>query len=228
MSALFKDEVEAVWEINELNRQEQERAKHTPDYLKLQQYETQYLFIVDNMKKSQPKHWFIKDVSEKKCEAFTVDPFLCYDYNLGTETYPIPLAYGGEPLSQVPTFSPMYNEPAIVSGELFLISNWSIFESLDKLRGNGVKFQRSRVDIQIPYRKTKWLKDVSKCPAELIPVSPSRATSGWYTHHMKAWMYVGIKEHWAPLIDGGYLFTPTKRVKPRSEWVDQYYLFNNR
>lgn len=227
MSALSKDEVEMMWEINYLTRKELEIAKTTPDYLKLAQYSEQYVFVCDNLKKTQSKHWFIKDVAELKAVAYTADQFQCYDYNLGTETYPIPLEYEGKG-TPLPSNSPMYAPPAIVSGELFLISDYKVIYSLDKLRGNGLKFQRKRVDIQIPYRRTKWLKDVTKAPPELIPTTAARATTGWYTHHMKAWMYVGIKEHWEPLLDGGYYFSPTKLAKPNTEWVDSYYLFNNR
>lgn len=224
---MVKLDKEALWEIDYLNKIEEKKAETTPDHLKLAQYSEQYLFVVDNLKKNQPKHWFMKDMVEKKCEAYTVDNYVCHNYNLGAETYVIPILHEGEK-SPLGKDSFMHAPPAIISGELFLVNDYKLFEQLDRLRDNTVKFERKRVDIQIPYRRTKWLKDVSKTPPELIPVSPTRATTGWYTHHMKAFMYVAKREYWDPLLDGGYLFSPTKLVKPNSEWVDEYYLFNNR
>lgn len=223
----LKDEVEAMWEINYLNRLENERAKWTPDHLTLAQYASQYLFVVDNLKKTQHKHWFIKDVAEKKAEAYTVDQFTSHNYNLGHETYSIPLEYSGEKQILQPN-SKMYAPPSIISGELFLVSDHKVIESLDKLKMNGVKFIRKRVEIQIPYRKTKWVKDINKIPPELIPIDPGRATTGWFTHKMKAWMYVGVKDHWESLFDNGFYFSPTPLAKPNSGWTEHYYLFNNK
>lgn len=223
----FADKNEALWEIDELTRREKEKEKWTPDHLKLAQYSHQYMFVVDSLKKAQLQHWLIKEAATMKATAFTSDLYVSYDYGLGNQAYNIPIPHEEEKKPK-PYLSYMNAPPSIIAGELFLISDYTVFEKVDRLKANGVKFIRKRVDIQIPYRREKWIKDVSKIPSELIPITPGRATTGWYTHNMKAWMYVGVKDYWEPLIDGGYLFKPTPLIKPNSEWVEHYYLFNNR
>ncbi len=225
-------QAEQSWEIEAINSTEKERAKWTPDHLKLAQYETQFIFLYDNLRRAQNSHWFISDKAKLECTAFTVDKFLSWDYTLlGPQAYPIPLEYDGRESiygqNRLFNLSHLHVEPSIIAGELYSVNDSTLIEAIDKLRGNGVKFQRKRVELQIPYRRTKWLKDVSKAAPEFIPVSPTRATTGWFTHKQKAWMWVGVKEFWEPQFDGGYSFSPSKLVKPNSEWVEHYYLFNN-
>ena len=52
-------QAEQSWEIEHINKLEEEKAKFTPDHLKLAQYSTQYMFICDNLKRAQNTNWFI-------------------------------------------------------------------------------------------------------------------------------------------------------------------------
>lgn len=192
----------------------QEAAQHwpyTPDYTVLEQYEQQLLFVYDDMmlhrsKQPQSSAWF------RFGSAFTRTEYTCFTKKAGTETFPIPLPPA------------KFRNKARIKGELWLVRPKE-FLWLDKQKENTVSFIRKRVHITIPYRKTVWTKGHYNDHGVWVAgmeVSAEKITK------KVVWMYIGIPDHWEPLLDGGFRFGEVSRYVPNNPNKSEYYYFSTR
>jgi hypothetical protein len=200
------------WLLEKINEDVKARETHTPDHNKLSSYHTQFLFLPCEYKQGLPCHDLIAHDVERVRTAYTVDPYVMYEYDRGVGSYPIVLPYSKE----------NGTKPAFIAGDLFKVSSPDLFYSLDSIRENGIKFNRKRVQLQLRSRKIRYVRDIHKYP-EFTPLSNSTVITGWFTEYIKAWMYLGVPEYWNDLIDGGYMFRPVKRYVPNDGWCESYY-----
>jgi hypothetical protein len=96
---------------------------------------------------------------------------------------------------------------AKIKGELWLVKP-SVFIELDKYMMNTVRFQRTRISLEIP------LKEITTKGVRRIITE------------QEAFMYIGITDVWEPLLDGGYLFKPMP-IFNNTSLSRKYYSYTN-
>lgn len=185
------------------------RKPHTPDWWRLEQFETQLVFIPDEVKTNGKYHDFIED------EGLMINPS-CYTHemmtfwlkDLGESSYPIPLPGDFRPEG----FVRWPIEAAPIQGELWLLNPNQIY-SLDIHKGNTVRFNRERVLIKYPYRGVR-------------NVGPNPKITPHCFKLVTAWMYKGLTHYWADQVGG--IFTSQMDLHehdvPR-DWIRKFYKF---
>lgn len=205
-------------------------ASWTPDGLQLERKSHQPVFICCQLGKGGREHEWIdthyrttdEDGNNTNMSAFTKDRYELWTANRGPDTYPVALRTGGPAANWLTSDYQKAQgaKSARLKGKLYQIRSDIIFQ-LDRLRHNGVVFNRELVDCLIPYR---YLGSQKLGEARLSPE---------YVHKIKAWFYIADNGYWEPLIDGGIYFTPARLIKPRNpefrKWdIEPYYMFNPR
>ena len=209
------------WDVLELNQ----NAKYTPDLCKLEAFKQLRLFVPDNLQRRFDKHSLLGE-SKFEAMAFTSDHFHFWKRNLLVDSFPIPLEAPKD--ERVIPSNHLFPNSAKILGELHLITP-DVMVELDNLRQNGVQFVRRRVHVLVPnrlvratgyhkYEKPHW-DDRLNGP---VVTDPERVDI------QKAWMYIGVKEYWDPLIDAGYSFSAVNQFSAKNRpWLKRYFQFTN-
>ncbi len=171
-------------------------TQYTPDIARLESYELQLVFVVDDLQKSFKNHSIIKEgIRASLGSPYTRDLFSCWKKDLGTESYPVILPVTPDTTSILP----WYPKPAQVKGELYAVRPF-VFKALDTHRTNGVQFERMRVRLHYPFyevRKRKGLEQLSRAEKDLRnPEEAKKFLSEELTATPSCWMYVGRTAYW--------------------------------
>lgn len=177
----------------------QNEIQFSPDIAWLEQYQTQLVFVVDDLQSHFKNHSLMSDgLCAGLGHAFTRDPFLMWKKPLGLESFPIPIVPNANNTSIVR----WYPKPAIIKGELYAIRPYA-FLALDKHRANGVQFQRRRIRLNYPFHEVKKSDDPIFDPnktalsrTELKLHQRIFLSERWYANP-SAWMYIGREDYWS-------------------------------
>lgn len=211
-----------------------EIPQYTPDIAKLEQYESQLLFVADNCMKGHKKHeLLVDDASLSHGHAYTKATFSMWKKELGEESYPVILKEDAFPHDWR---GPKPGAPAQIYGELYQIPPRVLYKlDIDKL--NTVQFLRRRIKLEYVYfahierpwfkENSKWNEGaLSRAERELNnPEEAERLEIGPLYHTVTAWMYFGNPEYWNPQVyadwpEDGFiqqLFKPVPLLKNKEE-----------
>lgn len=194
----------------------------TPDIVELQNTALNFVFVPDECMMLMPKHALVSKTNFYPfCTAYTSEPFLFLQKDLGKESHPVALR---DPSIEVKNELPPWMAQALrIRGEIFGLSG-SDFIDLDKHKLNGVQFDRVRVKVNVPYIKRYSHTETSENGVVQISYSSSKdmLTS------IDAWMYVGKPEFWLPQLtaeDSFYRFSqaPISEAPEGRIWIRKYY-----
>lgn len=207
---------------------------YTPDIAKLEEYETQRLFVFDEWMSDRRQNFVIDEMGVRRGAGFTKQKFQFRVFNGFLS----------------PDWTPVANkdpEGYVIKGEIVEILP-SSFLLLDKLKQNGVKFIRERVKILKPSRDVivfentteergvhhsmgvngvDWITgkfpDGHPLAGKKCWISPEKITPVF------AWMYLGKHSYWNMYRNAPYLFqrVPTFKPKKDKEWLSEYYKYQN-
>lgn len=202
-----------------------EDTKFTPDIARLEEFEWQLYFAIDETKKDFIKHDLLGPEKEYKFPGFTQKPFHYWQHS-APFLPPIPTTVTDNPLNSMPFFPPI----AKIKGQVYAIRPQRFIE-LDRYKQNTVEYYRERVRLIVPYRQVLFLKDHNLDPAFGVQEVFSRSayagssikTSEEKVAIIRAWMYIGKPEFWDPLISAyDYTAVETFTAKNR-RWLETYY-----
>lgn len=211
-----------------LQRIEAERDR-SPDLTKLQSRKYRAFFIYDTLMKGRKDFHLIEpfilqtdpEGDSTVYNAYTNDRFEVWQ-RTRDDGYSFPVALRtGSPTAKNDFSQKGGNSvgSARVKGKLYLIDT-SVINSLDNIKANRLVFERELVDVLIPY-KTRTIHKESLKSIHISDELPQI---------VRAQMYVGINEHWEPMLDGGYEFQPVQLFRPNQAKVwnpehEPYYYF---
>lgn len=196
----------ATPDLMELIQRGEDDTKFTRDGWKISMNQTQRLFLFDNFMTSAGNSDLLDRLAVRRCTAFTAKPeYAMYQHNLGKFSYPIALFQQPKP---TPKWANPVDPPSRIKGEIFTVHPDLIF-LLDKLHENGVRSQRHRINMRVPF----FLKNDATL----------NLVRGPYFATVTAWMYVGLPQYWEPLLDGGYQFTVAQSYESKRPWINRYY-----
>lgn len=176
-------------------------APNTPDIAILQTRKTQLLFVYDEMKKGFPEFGMIEEHAIPLGVVFTKADFSLYKRKLAKETYAFAL-----------DDSPFKVPKTSIKGELHAVQSMRFIE-LDTFMENGVKFERRRVSVILPYYYVGKRNGVPY--------------KGQWMQEVRCHMYVGIQSYWEPKLDEDFfLFDRVKTYTPRNPDLKEYYYFS--
>jgi hypothetical protein len=157
------------------------QGRFTPDFWQLQQKQNHHVFVYDNVMKDHHKHVLI-DEAPFLGVAFTLQAkYMMWKKDLGVESYPFVL-------EGVARSSRIVVEPSRIKGELYDLTPEQVIK-LDGYMYNTVQFNRIRLKVLIPHFNRHGVNLVKE-------VGPA----------VEAWFYLGIKDYWEDLLDGGYQY----------------------
>ncbi len=170
-----------------------EDFKYTPDIRTLEMGRRWFVFEYGECMEGKRDHKTLMDSGRavRVGHAFTkFSNLIMYKKQLGEYAYPVVLGR----MPRYPKMQYRIQEntlPGRIKGDLFLMEGVDQIVLLDMARENGVAFRRIRMEILFPYFDGKQ-EQLTSCPA---------------------WIYIGLKDYWDNLIDGGYSATPVRRFK---------------
>lgn len=200
---------------------------HTPDIAYLNQREHQLVFIYDGMQTRLPEFDKIESYTSAAWPAFTEAPFSLWHRREDDSVIPLP--YLNEFKRLV----------APIKGQLMRMRTSRMIK-LDEDKFNGVQFERVKVDLSVPYQcfintrdrdglrylfnKTDEIKHGYRPPTHHHENDESFVIVTRYSP-VRAWMYLGVSNHWKDQLDGGFAFNPVTRFKPNNKLLNPYYHF---
>jgi hypothetical protein len=213
--------------------------EYTPDLAYLQQFERQFLFVPDNMMTGHIDHDRLYHEELIYPTAFTRDAFSMVYKPLGIESYPIALEVSAKAEDKKGWADPnrltVRDKQARIRGQVWSIFP-DLFKVLDKVRENGVVFDRKRVVVDIPLRRTQegstvyrvsntdtqwWMKRDGETK-EYWTIPSGGASLHIYTKKM--WMYVGREDYWKDMTcDRGFELPSVRIMRPRSPLLKDYF-----
>lgn len=195
---------------------QENKNRLTPDLMDLEKSVWQRLFVPDNMMMGYPDYRLLKGYSTHKAYCFTEKHYSMWRNNDGN--FPIVLQPSDPrdftPWSNADQFISKLKHHARVKGQLFKVLS-SRFPVLDNEYERGKKFNRIRINVDIPMR------DVLKFGDQLRGIETKRR----YTEQHECWMYIGLPQYWDNKLDGGFEYTPVKIFKPTEAIAEPYYFF---
>lgn len=170
-------------------------TEFTPDIVQLEGRARWLFFVYDRWKDGHADHSIFGGEAMNMGVVFTQDNFAMIKRSLGQDSYPIPLDRAPFNLPEAP-----------IRGELYAVpSGW--INRLDTDKRNGVKFERRRVSVTLPYR---GMRNISMVKYQSL----------------RAFMYVGIQDFWEPLVDKDFfLFDKVRTFEPKNTKFKEYYEF---
>ena len=196
----------------------QEASKYqdySPDIVKLEQKEFQYVFIYGRNMRGHPDESIMLELpGSDLCvhSVFTEDAnFILWRAKKGMGSFPIPLRGSRRDCE--------LNKCTNIKGQLWKVRSQMLFE-LDKYQQNTILFERQMVNLIIPQRVVVQDKDTRRILVQSFHVV------GW-----SAWMYLGVPDIWKEHIDVGFKYEPCtryqemKRYAPKEPLFDTYYYF---
>jgi hypothetical protein len=180
--------------------------EHTPDIVDLEQKEAHLYFAYHCTNNSDPRYLR---------PAITRDPFQLWRSNNGAVTYPIAT-------EQIPSMRRISCLP--VKGRLLLMPTPDLV-ALDAAARNGVQFVRRRIEVHVDHVVETKDRDSLHELYDYRTI-PRRGSKVLVPHgaKVKAFMHVGIQEHWEPQLDGGYSFTTVRKFNEHEDRL-KYYQF---
>lgn len=181
--------------------------KYTEDLHQLEQQETTLFFVWCDMQKMLKRHQLLNGHVEE-------GPYTCYTGGTNFHLYKrnagkgSPIMVGSDRWGKSDdnlqySERRLRDQPARVRGELYLIKNpSSLFIELDKLRLNGYLYNRVRLGVYFPW-STVHARSLSK------RLDRNRT--------IPAWMYVGRRDYWDPLLDAGHQYEPCRVKVPEED-----------
>lgn len=205
--------------------------KYSPDAFKVQQYLTQKVFLPDCFKKNNAGNISIREFGKLLAPVYTEEQYTFWEKKLPWGPW-IPLE-----VEDKKEYKGVGSSPAQIMGELWEVPPAYIF-NLDRFYKNGVEFVRKRVDLILRTRTIHSPTVVNN----KVKVDPTTGkyyydhgvpnVSDWQYDTVRAWMYVGKKNFWEPLLDAGFLFQPVKQFTPKSDElksrIPKYYFYSER
>ncbi len=199
-------------------------ARFTPDIAKLEEYKWQLIFAPDELKRDHVKHDLLGADAQFKIMGYTSKNYQFWDTKNPLEGA-VPLEVGKDH-TQLPGYPPVTR----IKGEIFAIRPQR-FIDLDNHKQNGIEYFRRRVPLVVPYRKVLFLKDHSLDPAFGVTTAINRqeysgssvTTSEETTCIIRAWMYIGVPQHWDPILstyDHGHVEVFSAKNR---KWLEDYY-----
>lgn len=224
MALIKRPNPEFMWWMTEI-------TKFTPDIATLELYRWQLMFVTDDLKRDHPQHDLLGEEAKSAFPGFTVKKFHFWQPKNPFFGY-VPMALEDGYTNPVVGFPPVAN----IKGEVYVIRPQR-FLALDRLKQNGIEYERHRVRLVVPYRKVELLKDHNLDPSfgiqELFARSEyagsSIRTSEETTCIIRAWMYIGKPQYWDPLLsafdcDSVETFTSKNRIDEKGRrWLQDYY-----
>lgn len=213
-------------------------ATHSPDMVDLFKYKYLRIFVCDELMKAHAEHHLLGQKYPFSWHSITHSKFSMVKFEDKAGEMCIPLKFR---LADAP-WCP-------IRGELYGITPHQLIQ-LDKIRMNGVQFQRHRINLRIPLRRLAteyWAKDRDMF-LKAVEKSP------YEERNVRAWMYVGVPHFWNDILtytwddkDGlkylkqtfrwkegqlmpvikNSLFRPVKSYTPNNKLLEDYY-FNSR
>lgn len=215
-------------------------SQYTPDIATLEKYEDQKLFVTDEWMSDRRQNFVIDEIGQREGAAFSRKPYLFRVFNGFLSPEWTPLIQEDE-----------HNQGYIVKGEIVSIRP-SSFLMLDKLKQNGVKFIRERIELLKPYRDGPIVFENTIQHDDPLFRGGNYASRGinWLTGKfphghplagkkcwigpeklmvVTAWMYLGRPAWWNRYNKTPYLFqrVPTFKPKKDKEWLSEYYKYQN-
>ena len=210
----------------------------TPDIARLEKYQRQLLFVTDEWMSDRNQSMVLRDepdMAKYECAAFTMHKYRFLTYKGILEPEPTPVVLQGW-------------DGCKIKGEIVSIRP-RLFLKLDKLKLNGVKFERRRVHLIRPYRDgpivfENTLED--KASATYLPNGivvrdgkfpqghPLSGKKVWYGPEkiaiIRAWMYIGKSTYWDWIVKNNPAsFNEVERFAPKNDkrWLSEYYKYQN-
>lgn len=217
--------------------------RYSPDIAYLQQFERQLVFIPDTWMTGHIDHDRICNEELVYPTAFTHNQYSMVYKPLGVESYPIVMEVDKHVEDKKtwtdPNRATIRNKQAVVRGQVWSVVPAS-FLKLDKVRENGVVFERKRVVIDIPLHHTQngdTKYCVSTADDELLVFNHRGEkvyvqiplVANLRIHQKKMWMYVGVKDYWKDMLaheDGdkrGFELPSCRIMRPRSTLLKDYF-----
>lgn len=209
---------------------------YTPDWVELEQSEYVPVFLYCNLMRGGSLHHCIEDVFKaKSVDGLSVNPYVfshrryeMWQTKDGRDSYPIalPSRLTTPKLSVASGTITSYPMKGYVKGRVYFIPS-AHMKDLDRLKQNGVLFNRIKIGVKLPYR----IQNVDESGLSL-------GKEEFET--MDVWMYIGRREYWddVPLINlqrcSGVRYTYRKHgshmvihdTKPYLNGDDIFYYFN--
>ena len=190
-------------------------AEYTPDVAHLSQYETQLIFLYDNLMKNRCEHSRIANHSEEMWTAYTKDKYSMWIETVGTNKYPVIV---DDPKSSLAP-------PCVVRGKVYSIGVNKLIE-LDKDRKNGYNFVRKRIPVQILVRKMYNSTDEVYSGGDWRTI-PAVRLSDVETHEKMVWCYLGHRPYFEHRMSGFNGYKPASILDSRNPEVGKFYYFKN-
>jgi hypothetical protein len=217
--------------------------EYTPDYHRLNKYQSQLLFVYDELKKKHPQHKMIEGHTFPTPlplpTGFTAAKFSLWKRPMGLETEAVALEneyIKPQVKGQVVEKSEGYQRSVykihddlvpktIIKGELHAVTP-EAWKSLDTYKRNRVRSLRKRVKILIPNRFPNWNKDRDH-QAQLFHLHEFHQVAR--VTIVTAWMYIGLPDYYDEPVDKG-LYQPVNRYQHnggRGFGVTDFYCFTH-
>ncbi len=191
----------------------------TPDLYRLCKYQLQLLFVYDEWLSDRRQNFVLDDCGVRIATVFSQEKYNFLIKSTDQSSVAIPDSQG-----------------SLIKGELFAVYPES-FVKLDKLRLNGLRSIRDRVQVIYPYHEEAFIKnsldgyfteDGYELPEALQGVKH-------YIGPEKVWlldcfMYSGHPTYWTDMIhQQPFLFDRVPRFEPKKEktWLSEYYKYQN-
>lgn len=189
----------------------------TPDFRKMDQSGYHLLFVYCDLQKGMRRHDLLDGHCrfDKPYEAFTAKKnFQMFVRRMGRHSYPVALRARND-YNALTGFTQTTYDPGTIRGELYVVKSSQMIE-LDKLKFNGYIFDRLRVHVRTEYA------------SGFTPVKDERMT-GYFRerqHVLEASMYVGRRDYWDNLVDGGVFYAPGRTGQSSNPMINRYYYFD--
>lgn len=170
-------------------------GQFTPDLYTIQQKANHHVFVYNEAMEGHRSHFDLVGNSPYLGMSFTIRHFTMYKKAVGDESFPFILD----------NVRDIRVNASRVGGELYSLSPKQLIK-LDEHCLNTVQFNRVRLKVVIPH-KIKYLHE------EKLSAFPP----------IEAWVYVGKRDFWEDLLDGGYHY-PVVRTRIQN---NIFKVFNN-
>lgn len=205
--------------------QKREDTVFTPDVVSLERQKAVNLFVCCELMRNMPQAELVYTGGVYQCPAYTSLNFSTFKRTLGKASQQIPLTPDYR-LTRPDWADQRPAAPAKIKGELWTMLPQHIF-GLDRYKKNTVQFIRVRVNVDIPYRHVRLLKDPHSFADRMnIEKVQTKILTAQKMFSVRAYMYVGIPEYWEDQIDGGYNFQAVRVYNSRHHEIGEYSYFS--
>lgn len=198
-----------------------ELPEFTPDLWEREQEKEHLVFIHDDMMQLQSNHSLVQGGLSGFYPfqyGYTTKRFSFVTKNLGLKSFPIALD-----LRDLAEELPMWiADSHRIRGEIYALRTPSII-ALDNHRRNGVEFTRTKVNINIGYKKlwkSHWFNAFGRQVNEYQLGKEEMLT-------VSCFMYIGRNEYWKDqLLADAFNFNPINIVTEDRLWLQKYYQYS--